>query len=472
MLLDCGGFSNAYRGGIRHGGAYELKQATWAFKHSQLSPTIQDDPIKRAAMAAEDIGAWFQALPWKRGHSPLRWAPEYEECLFEQWERGTFDDYWRQPEFYAAGYYPDFDGLSVMSMCGWWDPYAQTATENFIGISRQPQAQAFLVLGPWTHGQRSVTFAGDVDFGEAATLDGQLAENYLEFRLDWFNRTLKGAAPAGAEIPRVRYFRMGGGSGRRRTQGRLDHGGCWQTAADWPIPGTEFRPYYLHSNGTLRESAPEDTDAALSYDFDPANPVPTIGGAVTSGEPLMEAGAYDQRTTQDIFAARAPFLPLAARRDILVFQTAPLEHDIEITGPITVRLWISSSAPDTDFTAKLIDVHPPNSDYPQGYAMNLCDGILRCRYARSWQKPQLLSPDEIIEIGIEPMPTSNLFLRGHCIRLDISSSNFPHFDVNPNTGEPEGRALRRQIATNTVHTSNRYPSHIVLPIVPTGAGQL
>jgi putative CocE/NonD family hydrolase len=138
---------------------------------------------------------------------------------------------------------------------------------------------------------------------------------------------------------------------------------------------------------------------------------------------------------------------------------------VEVTGPIVVKLWISSSAPDTDFTAKLIDWHPPNADYPQGYAMNITDGILRCRYRKSWENPELLAPGEIAEITIEPMPSSNLFKRGHRIRLDISSSNFPRFDVNPNTGEPEGRARRRQIARNSVHVSARCPSHVVLPLV-------
>ena len=468
MFLDCGGFSNAYRGGIRHGGAYELKQATWAFKHAALSPAAQTDPVIRAALEAEDIRAWFAAMPWKRGHSPLRWVPEYEDFFFDQWERGAFDDYWRQPEFYAAGNYSDFNNIPVMLTCGWWDPYAQTTTDNYTGISRQPHGRACMVLGPWTHGQRSITHAGDVDFGPSATLDGQIADDFLAFRLAWFDRWLKPGASHGT-IPAVRYFRMGGGTGGRNGDGRLAHGGSWCEAADWPLPGTVFSSYYLHRDGTMRLAAPADEIGTLTFDFNPEHPVPTIGGSITSGEPLMVAGAYDQRTTKDVFGAQPPFLPLAARHDILVFETAPLTEDIEITGPVTVRLWVSSSAPDTDFTAKLIDCYPPSADYPQGYAMNLTDGILRCRYRRSWEYPQMLAPGEIAEIVIEPMPTSNLFKKGHRIRLDISSSNFPRFDVNSNTGEPEGRALRRQIAANTVHLSARHASCIVLPVVPAGA---
>ncbi|MGH8848368.1 MAG: CocE/NonD family hydrolase, partial [Polaromonas sp.] len=272
-----------------------------------------------------------------------------------------------------------------------------------------------------------------------------------------------------ADDPAVRYFRMGGGSGHRTASGRLDHGGCWRSASDWPLPGTEFRPYYLQADGTLQTQI-QVKEAVLEFDFDPAHPVPTLGGSITSGEPLMTAGAYDQRTHDGIFGAQPPYLPLAARRDILVFETPALEDDMEVTGPIVIRLWISSSAPDTDFTAKLIDVHPPNADYPQGYAMNLTDGILRCRYRRSWENPELLAPGEIAEITIEPMPTSNLFKKGHRIRLDISSSNFPRFDVNPNTGEPEGRAQRRQAAINRVHVSAAQPSQLLLPIVPQQSG--
>ena len=464
LFIDCGGFANAYRGGIRHGGAFELKQATWAFKNAQVSPAALDDPLILAALKAQNIEDWFKVMPWKRGHSPLQWVPEYEDYLFEQWEHGNFDDYWRQPELYAAGHYEKLRGIPVFLMCGWWDPYAQTTTDNYTGISRHSADTVSMVLGPWTHGQRSVSHAGDVDFGPNAVLDGAIAPDYLALRLQWFERTLKNnpAPPP----PRVRYFRMGGGCGRRNAQGRLEHGGSWHSAPDWPLPNMVLTPYHLHPDGSLKTSLAQEVDTSRSYQFDPAQPVPTIGGSVTSGEPLMFAGAFDQRTNAQLFGAHAPFLPLAARADVLVFQTEVLTQDVEVTGPIVVRLWISSDAPDTDFTAKLIDVHPPTVDDPSGFAMNLTDGILRCRYRNSWEHPQWLIPGEVACIEIEPMPTSNVFLKGHRIRLDISSSNFPRFDVNPNTGEPEGRAQRQQVALNTVWMRPDRPSQIVLPIIP------
>ena len=466
MLLDSGGFANAFRGGIRHGGAFELKQATWAYKQAALSLKTQGDQAALAALEKEDIAEWFKDMPWSRDRSPLHAAPEYETYLFDQWEHGTFDDYWRAPELFAANHYDAFDGIPVMLLCGWWDPYAQTTSDNYLGISRRPRGNVCMVLGPWLHGKRSFAQAGDVDFGAAATLDGNIADDYYAFRTDWFDRWLKPLGGNARDLPPVRYFRMGGGEGGLTGDGLLRHGGSWQSANDWPVPSTDFCAFYLHADGSLSDCKPVEESAALSFEFDPANPVPTIGGAITSGEPVMVGGAFDQRTGPDTFGATPPFGPLADRPDVLVFETAPLEEDVEITGPIEIRLWISSDAPDTDFTAKLIDHYPPGPDNPDGFAMNLTDGILRCRYRNSWEKPEALNAGEIARIMIEPMPASNLFKKGHRIRLDISSSNFPHFDVNPNTFEPEGKAIRRQCAVNTVHMDRLRPSHVILPLIP------
>jgi putative CocE/NonD family hydrolase len=158
--------------------------------------------------------------------------------------------------------------------------------------------------------------------------------------------------------------------------------------------------------------------------------------------------------------------------DVLTFETAALEEDVAVVGPIEVELWVSSDMPDTDFTAKLIDVHPPCADYPTGFAMNLTDGIFRCRYRESWERPSPIKPGEIFRVLIEPFATANLFRAGHRIRLDISSSNFPKFDVNPNTGGPEGRGRTFNIARNTVHLSAQHSSRIVLPIVPQSSPEL
>lgn len=468
MFLDCGGFSNAYQSGIRQGGAFELKQATWAYRQALNSAAAAADPLVRTALESEDIRDWFTRMPWRPGHSPLRWAPEYERYLFEQWNAGAFGDYWKKAGIYAAGFYDDFADVPMVHMSSWYDPYPRTATENYLGLSRRKEGPVRLILGPWTHGDRVKSFAGDVDFGRDSVLDGNLAEDFLALRLRWLDRWLKGIDNGVDREPAVRYFVMGGGSGRRNEDGRLDHGGCWREAADWPLPGTRFTEYYLHGDGGLRREKPDAEDAALSFDYDPRNPVPTIGGAISSGGPLMEGGAYDQREAAQFFGCTPPYLPLASRSDVLVFETAPLAQDVEITGPVRTVLWISSDCLDTDFTAKLIDVYPPGADYPRGYAMNVTSGIMRCRYRNAWERPEMMVPGKVYRITIEAFPTSNLFKAGHRIRLDISSSNFPHFDINPNTGEPEGMARRTRIATNSVYMGRTRPSHAVLPVAPAG----
>jgi hypothetical protein len=179
----------------------------------------------------------------------------------------------------------------------------------------------------------------------------------------------------------------------------------------------------------------------------------------------MLQGAWDQRGGEHIWNWQVP-IPLSARNDVLVFQTDPLEHDIEVTGEIQVKLWASSSARDTDFTAKLIDVYPASPDFPGGFDLNLADGILRARFRDSLAEQELMQPGSVYPMTIKLYPTSNVFKRGHLIRLDVSSSNFPRFDVNPNTGEPLGDQRLVQTAINTIHHDRGHPSHILLPVIP------
>lgn len=449
MFLDSGGFSNAYQGGIRQGGAFELKQVTWAVKRALESPAVIDDPAGFRALAELDLAKWFGRIhSWTPGHSPLSAAPEYEDYLFDQWRRGAFDDYWRQPGLYAQGYYADFPPAATVQMSSWFDPYARTATENFLGLQAAGKGSCALILGPWTHGDRSRTWAGDVDFGPAATLDGNLAASYLALRLEWFERYLK--AEDAPRSDTIALFVMGGGSGRRNAAGRLEHGGRWRTEASWPPARTVPQPYFLHADGAL---APEAAaPGSRWYAYDPRHPVPTVGGAVTSGEPLMTGGGYDQR-------------PLRGRKDVLAFQTGPLPDDVEITGAVTATLWIASSCVDTDFTLKLVDVYPPSTDYPAGYELILTDGIVRARYRDSWEQPALMTPGTVYPVTITANPTSNLFQAGHRIRVDIASSNFPRYDTNPNTGAPEGPGGATRIAVNTLFCGGAYPSHVVLPFI-------
>ncbi len=464
QYIDCGGFSNAYRSGIRHGGAFDLKQATWAYRNALADAK---DPAVRAALQAEDIAAWMARMPWRRGDSPLKAAPEYEDYLFEQWSHGNFDDYWKQPGIYAEGYYHRYADVPMVHLSGWYDPYARTAMENYVGLAAK-RSPVRLVLGPWTHGDRSLSFAGDVEFGPAATLDGNLGDDFLSLRRRWFDCWVKGVDNGVAREPAVRVFVMGGGSGRRTASGRLDHGGFWRAADRWPLPQTEFTRFHLHPGRSLLVARPGESSASLSFIADPYDPVPTIGGALSSGGPVMYSGAYDQRTGPQYFGCWPPYGPLAGRPDVLTFQTPPLPEDLEIAGPIELHLWVASDGPDADIHAKLIDLYPASEDYPEGFAMNLSEGLLRLRYRESWETPTPLEPGRPYAVSVAMFPCANLFKRGHRLRLDLAGSNFPHFDVNPNSGEPEGSMAHKRRATTTVLVESGRPSYLLLPVIPPG----
>jgi len=282
---------------------------------------------------------------------------------------------------------------------------------------------------------------------------------------------------------------MGTGDGHKDQRGRMYHGGYWRTASAWPLPETAFTSYYLHGDGTLSATFSGAADAPTIYTYDPRNPVPTIGGSFSGTADMSPSGAFDQRerplkapgpppsaaqaasaTTAapeaGFYGSKPPYLPLKARPDVMVFQTAPLAGDMEVIGPIVVKLFAASTAVDTDFTAKLIDVYPASKDYPSGFEMNLTDGIIRARYRNTPEHAEPMKPGEVYELQIEPFPTGNIFKKGHRIRLDISSSNFPRFDVNPNTGEPLGLSRRVVVADNSIYHDARHPSSVVLPIVP------
>ncbi|MGH7554344.1 MAG: CocE/NonD family hydrolase, partial [Longimicrobiales bacterium] len=206
--------------------------------------------------------------------------------------------------------------------------------------------------------------------------------------------------------------------------------------------------------------------ASTTYTYDPRDPVPTIGGSFTPYAQLgVPSGAFDQREDERFHASKPPYLPLESRQDVVVFQTEPLTEDVEVVGPIVVKLYAASTAVDTDFTAKLVDVYPPSRDFPKGFDMNVTDGVLRARYRNSPSRQELMTPGTVYEFEIRPFTTANVFKRGHRIRVDISSSNYPRFDLNPNTGEPLGQNRRMIPADNTVHHSAQYSSHIIIPIV-------
>ncbi|WP_249680215.1 CocE/NonD family hydrolase [Pseudomonas abieticivorans] len=466
MVLDSGGFANAFQCGIRQGGAFELKQATWAYKQARESAAVQADPLLREALDREDIRSWFARMPWRPGYSPLRHVPEYEDYLFEQWSHGQFDDYWKQLGIYAEGYYDQIPDIPVLFMSSWYDAYVSSTLDNFNAFTRTKQSPQRLIMGPWLHGDRNISHSGNAEFGQAANFDGNLDKDWLSCRLDWLQRWLQPGDDIAGAPHQVDVFLMGGGIGQKNPAGRLEHGGQWLNAQHWPLPGSHEHPLYLTAQGGLASHAAAAPEPTLSYYSDPANPVPTVGGALTSGAPVFVGGAFDQVESPDFFGTRGDNTPLCQRSDVLSFETPPLEQDLIVAGPLRIELWVQSSAPDTDFTAKLVDVYPPSRDYPKGYAMNITDGILRCRYRHSWEHPQLIAVGEPFKVVIEPFATCNRFKRGHRIRLDIASSNFPRFDVNPNSGEPEGKGERPRIALNILHLNAKHPSRLILTVLP------
>jgi putative CocE/NonD family hydrolase len=208
-----------------------------------------------------------------------------------------------------------------------------------------------------------------------------------------------------------------------------------------------------------------DASSVSSFVYDPRDPCPSIGGNLFGYRDVLLAGAFNQMERAGHFLCQEPYLPLSSRPDVLVFRTEVLTEPLDVTGSVVVHLLISSDAPDTDFTAKLVDEYPPNASYPSGYAMNITHGIVRCRFRNSRTDPQRLEPGRVEQVSIELYPISNLFAAGHRLRLDISSSNFPHFDTNPNTGRfDDFECGATQRALNSVWHSEVFPSRIVLPV--------
>ncbi|WP_298349385.1 CocE/NonD family hydrolase [Ferrimicrobium sp.] len=464
MLMDCGGFASAYEAGCRQGGAFELKQVTWAIRHAAKSREAAIVAPSAADLSEDEIWVWIRLWPWEKGKSPISYAPSYEEYLLEQNAESSFTNYWKQVGLYGRGYYSQFPDVPSVHISGWYDPYTMTAVDNFSGLSRAKTSAVYLVLGPWTHGARSTTHAGEVDFGSASTLESRFAPNYLAFRQRWF-RSLVSGSSQDLFSAAVEFFLMGGGGGRLTDAGRLFHGGRWETSPQWPPVGVESNSWYLHPGGVLSPQNPDVDEDYVEYEYDPRRPFPTVGGAITSGEPLMRGGAYDQVwVVRNGSSKKAVTVPLELREDSVCFESEPLLTDVAVVGRPSLHLWISSSATDTDLYWKLLDVYPPSSSHPHGFAMNITDAIFRCRYRDGFENPQAMVPNVVYPLVVQAPDTANLFCRGHRIRILIASSNFPRFDINRNVWPDEHRSRISIVARNRVHLGGRFSSHVELPV--------
>jgi uncharacterized protein len=484
--------TNSFHNQSREGGAMQLHMFWALFIHAQDAQEIADDPEKQADVwnDLKNLRHLFRAAPWKRGQTSLRHVPPLEQALIDYSTRGVYDEYWQRIENDFTRYWERHADVPATFSTGWFDPFPHADSEYYAAMARQNEAPQRLVIGPWSHvGMRGdATYTHDVDFGPESTWG---VGRYFEEQLEFFGRWLPDDAPGQpeGEAP-VRIFVMGGGSGRRTALGKLDHGGRWRDEWEWPLARAVETAYYLHGDGSLSTRRPGAAAAPRRFRFDPASPVPTIGGLYCSiGElpaegagmepawarllnpvlrlrDLLTPGPADQKESPEFFGSQPPYRRLSERPDVLVFQTEPLVEPVEVTGPVTVRLWIASSAVDTDFTAKLVDVHPPNEDYHEGYDMLLNDSLIRCRYREGFDREVMMKPGTVYPVAITLPPTSNLFEVGHRIRVDVSSSNWPRLDVNPNTGEPVGRHTHLVVAEQTVYVDLEHPSHATLPVIP------
>jgi putative CocE/NonD family hydrolase len=350
-----------------------------------------------------------------------------------------YDDFWRQQDLTAA-----IPQMTTPPLCvaGWFDLFVNSSVKDYVKFragagTEQAREGARLLIGPWDHLSTTGRYP-DRDFGpngSDAVVD--LSAQHVRH----FDRWLRGDPQANANDPRVKIFVMG-----------IDQ---WRDEQDWPLPDTQYVEYFIGGTGpantsagagilTLEAARDNRRDTLL---YDPARPVPTTGGShLPDGFGFV--GPVDQRR-------------IDGRDDILCFATPVLDRDVEVTGFVRMKLFISSSVVDTDFTAKLVDV------FPDGRAINLCDGIIRMRYREGLSTPKMMQPGRIYEAEIDMEVTSNVFLAGHRIRVDISSSNFPRYDRNSNTGGFIAREAESDMvpALNTVHHGPDHPSRLILPII-------
>jgi putative CocE/NonD family hydrolase len=377
--------------------------------HQDFSQFVLHLPVRSADLAA---------LGWV--------SPMYQEVM----EHPSFDAFWR-----AISPMEQLDKVRVpvFAVGGWYDGSVQSDLEAFTALRKRSGVNRVLV-GPWAHNM-SVPFE-HANFGAGAHVPVR------ELQMEWFDQWLMGRDSPLLSKPPVKIFVMGSN--------------IWREEREWPLSDARPKSFYLESagaanslagDGVLGDKPPRKATAADQFVFDPYSPVPTRGGAVCCNPKVFPWGPMDQR-------------PVEVRKDVLVYTTRPLKHPVEAIGSVQAVLYVASSARDTDFTAKLVDV------FPDGEARNLTDGILRLRYRNSLEKPELAKPGEIYRVTVDAGVTANVFLKGHRIRLEISSSNFPRFDRNSNTGGAVEQAAKLVKASQTVYHDSAHPSCLVLMVMP------
>ncbi|HEY1927203.1 MAG TPA: CocE/NonD family hydrolase [Caulobacteraceae bacterium] len=443
--------SDYYDGWTYEDGAFRL-----AFIENWMTETIAESSAvnrkdqataTRLKEAGLDIARWMRFTPYDRlpyfdpGGSVV--APYFFDALAHP----TDDAYWQ-----AFSIEPRWNKVAVpvLAFDGWYDAFLDGSLRNFNGVRENGATELArrnqrIVIGPWEH--LGWGRPGSLVSPRLASIGPAANSPVNELMLAWFDHFLKGEDNGVDGGPRVDYFVMG--------ENR------WHVAHEWPIAGTRLEAWRLASgghaasvmgDGSLVAPGGERAKNAASdtYVYDPANPVPSVGGHSCCSPASGPQGQYDQSSVEQ-------------RPDILVFSSAPLTQPLEITGPIKVVLFANSSATDTDFTAKLVDV------FPDGSAVNLNNGIIRASYRESRTHPTPITPGEVYRYEIKVWPTSNLFRAGHRIRLEISSSDFPQFGPNPNTGGSLADNIALRPASQTILHDADHPSAVILPVIPIDA---
>ncbi len=439
--------SDYYDGWTYQGGEFRLAFILpWALGLAHSAAENRRDPAAAADLksAQSDVTRWMAYRPYSQ-LPPMRPGDQAVAPWYFQWiAHSTRDDFWTR--WSIRDRYPSVR-VPVLDVAGWYDAFLDGAVGNFAGMAAaggtdEARRHQRLVIGPWDHlawgrtGSTPAPLLKDI---------GPVADNPIdELMLAWYDHFLKGADNGVSAGPRVDYFLMGANR--------------WKSAKAWPLPNTAWTRYYLSGDGgsgsrtgALGISGPGADERPDRYTYDPDNPAPSLGGHSCCSAGSGPQGPYDQK-------------PVEQRSDVLVYSSEPLTADTEVTGPVTVDLWAASSAVDTDFTAKLAVVKP------DGAVINLNNGILRAAFRDSLSDPKPLVPGVPYRFRIAIWPTSYLFAAGDRIRVEISSSDYPQFAPNPNTGAPFGSDARVATAEQTVLHDTAHPSSIVIPVIPGGGG--
>ena len=450
--------SDYHEGWTYQGGALDL----W-FAQSWTSQTLAPDTLQRrleaAGTPANQVRQVVDAFVTEGREKllddwlwqlPLADLPAFRRngniaAYYDEWlARPSYDDYWADLDVETK--YPRIQ-VPALVTGGWYDIFHEGTIRNFEGMratgGSDPARQGTkLIMRALCHACPPDTTAGEIDFGPANTLD--LNATWAR----WFDYWLKGIDTGIQDEPPVRLFVM-----VPPDEGTAG-GGFWVTADEFPLSDAVETPFYLRSGGHANSAAGDGVlsgdgpgGQADGYTYDPGNPVPTVGGNMCCRNDLLPSGAFDQRDVE-------------RRDDVLVYTTDPLEEDLTVIGPVAVELWAASSARDTDFTAKLVDVHL------DGYAHNVAEGIRRARYRNSDYTTSWITPGAVHDYTIDLGYTATVFRRGHRIRLEVSSSNFPHFDRNLNTAADFGQGAELQPATQRVLHDDLHPSRLVLQVAP------